>query len=47
MIGRVFHRAGAKHVICIKKAKEVGDEASILFMQYFYGNVFGQKNTVC
>jgi hypothetical protein len=38
--GKVFSFAGIPHVICIKKNKEVRDEASILFSKVFYPAVF-------
>ena len=34
--GRIFLKCGAKHVICIKKDKEVLDEAAIDFTNHFY-----------
>ena len=40
-IGRVFHKAGAKHVICIRENDAIMDEASVLFANMFYSIVFG------
>ena len=37
--GKIFLKCGAKHVICIKKDKEVLDEAAIDFSNHFYSEI--------
>ena len=38
--GEIFHNAGAKHVICVKRGEKILDEASILFSKHFYHALF-------
>ena len=44
--GRIFLKCGAKHVICIKKDKEVLDKAAIDFTDKFYSYVIS-GDSVC
>ena len=37
--GKIFLKCGAKHVICIKKDKEVLDDAAIDFSNHFYSEI--------
>jgi hypothetical protein len=39
-IGRAYHQAGVKHVICVKADKELADEAAVIFSRAFYGELF-------
>ena len=39
-MGRIFQKTGAKHVICVKKTKEILDEAAIAFTKSFYYHIF-------
>ena len=43
-IGRIFKKIQAKHVICVKKTKEILDEAAITFTKYFYYYIFTKVN---
>ena len=45
--GEIFHNAGAKHVICIERGEKIRDDASIIFSQAFYLQLFSQTTTVC
>jgi len=45
--GEIFHNAGAKHVICIKRGEKISDDASILFTKAFYHALFSQTVSVC
>lgn len=47
LIGRVFQRAGAKHVVCVKKEFAIRDDVCNLFAAYFYKAIFSSKQTVC
>jgi hypothetical protein len=38
--GKIFIKAGAKHVICVQQSEKVQDSAIILFVQTFYHQVF-------
>ena len=38
--GKVFLKAGVRHVICVKQGNEIGDEAVINFSKSFYRAVF-------
>lgn len=40
--GKTFHRAGAKHVICIREDEKISDEAQIEFSIKFYEIIFSQ-----
>ena len=46
-VGRIFQEVGANHVICIKHANEVRDDAVIVFTDTFYNLVFEQKKEIC
>ena len=46
-LGRIFQQAGVKHVICIKQAFEVQDDAVITFTDTFYGMIFDKSVKVC
>ena len=39
-VGRIFQRAGAKHVICVKEGAEVLDKAALIFARTFYKLIF-------
>ena len=45
--GEIFHNAGAKHVICIRKGEQIRDDASIKFSKAFYHKLFSQTVTIC
>jgi hypothetical protein len=45
--GRVFHKAGVKHVICIRQDSQISDEAQIYFSQKFYYFLFEKSYTIC
>ena len=45
--GEIFHRAGAKHVICVRKGERISDDASIMFSKAFYHALFSQTVSVC
>ena len=36
-----------KHVICVKKEKEIYDDAAVLFTKGFYYNLFSMNETIC
>ena len=38
-VGKIFLKCGAKHVICVKKKREVLDDAAIDFTSTFYGKI--------
>ena len=38
-VGRIFHSCGAKHVVCVKKDKNVLDSAAVKFTRIFYQNL--------
>lgn len=40
LIGRIFQRCGAKHVVCVKQQRFVLDEAAIQFTRTFYQHLF-------
>lgn len=40
VIGSIFQRNGAKHVICVKTDRFVLDEAAITFTKTFYRTLF-------
>ena len=40
LIGRIFRDSGVDHVICIKSARYVLDEAAIKFTKHFYKAIF-------
>ena len=39
-IGNIFHKSGARHVICVKQGKHVLDEAAIFFTNRLYKKLF-------
>lgn len=41
-VGSIFHKCGAKHVICVKQNKHVLDDAAIHFTKSFYRSLFNQ-----
>ncbi|CDW83802.1 nb-arc domain protein [Stylonychia lemnae] len=45
--GEIFHNAGAKHVICVRKGFQISDEAAIAFSKNFYHALFSQTVSVC
>ena len=45
-VGKIFLKCGAKHVICVKKDKQVLDPAAIVFTETFYQHIF-QGKSVC
>ena len=45
--GKIFHQAGAKHVICVTEDAKISDEASIIFSRTFYKALFSETKTVC
>ena len=44
--GKIFLKCGAKHVICVKKDKEVRDDVAVEFTDLFYKFLF-QGESVC
>lgn len=46
-IGEIFHKNGAKHVICVRTGRFVLDEAAIMFTKQFYIELFSKKSDVC
>ena len=46
VIGKIFLKSGAKHVICVKDKRYVKDEAAIEFTKTFYERIF-QGKSVC
>ena len=44
--GKIFLKCGAKHVICVKKEKEVRDDVAVEFTDLFYKFLF-QGESVC
>ena len=45
IIGKLFQKCGAQHVICIQKRREVLDEAAIDFTQTFYDRLIRGMTT--
>ena len=45
-VGKIFHNAGVKHVICIREKQKISDEATITFSNSFYKNLF-KGNSIC
>ena len=45
-VGKIFLKCGARHVICVKKKREVLDDAAIDFTTTFYGKMLNGMN-VC
>lgn len=45
--GKVFHRAGVKHVICIRENEKISDEAQIYFSKKFYYFLFEKSYSIC
>ena len=43
-IGNIFHKSGAKHVICVKQGRHVLDEAAIFFTNRLYKKLFVGSN---
>jgi len=35
-VGRIFQRAGARHVICVREGAEVLDTSALIFTKTFY-----------
>ena len=46
IIGKLFQKCGAQHVICIQKKREVLDEAAIDFTKTFYDRLI-RGMTIC
>ena len=40
MIGIIFRKAGAKHVICVRENEPIMDEAILYFSENFYNILF-------
>ena len=43
-VGRIFQRAGAGHVICVKEGAEVLDTSALIFARTFYKLIFRGLN---
>ncbi|CDW87037.1 UNKNOWN [Stylonychia lemnae] len=43
--GEIFKKAGAKHVICVQKEKQLNDNAAVVFSSIFYSQVFHPDQT--
>lgn len=43
-VGQIFQRCKARHVICVKQARNVLDHVAIAFTKIFYANVLNQMN---
>ena len=42
--GKIFLRSGAKHVVCVKKDKEVLDDLAVEFTELFYKQLFAGES---
>ena len=47
MIGLIFRKAGAKHVICVRENEPIMDEAILYFSENFYKILFKNNKTIC
>lgn len=47
MIGIIFRKAGAKHVICVRENEPIMDEAILYFSENFYNILFQYNKTIC
>lgn len=47
IVGEVFRKAGAKHVICVDREEKILDEACIKFTESFYRRYFTGQFSVC
>lgn len=47
MIGIIFRKAGAKHVICVRENEPIMDDAILYFSENFYRILFQQNKTIC
>ena len=46
-VGKIFLKCGAKHVICVKKKRQVLDDAAIDFTSTFYEKMIVNGMDVC
>ena len=46
-VGRIFLKAGVKHVICVDQNQRILDRAAIEFSKIFYDEVFDDGNSIC
>jgi len=47
LVGEVFRKAGAKHVICVGREEKILDDACLKFTEHFYQSYFTGRNSVC